>query len=213
MVLLAECLRRAGRVVTIADTTGADTPEELATRYRDCAEMNEGRSLTWVAHSNAGMYLPRVLRDRPGDIGIFVDASLPAESPPYVSASGARLQAVRSLAGAADFVPAWPDWWDTEQLQELLPDQEQRQALRRSCPRLPLSYFTAEIDVPRDWQLLHAGYLCFDGGYVGERDRMRSAGWPTAHVSLGHLGLLTGPDTVADAVRELEARLRVGNNR
>lgn len=199
---LAVCLEELGRSVRVADTAGASTPEEVAARYR--AAVPDG-PVTCVAHSNAGLYLSRLVRDRPGAVGILVDASLPVDDPPHVSAAGARLEALRELADTSGRLPGWVDWWAAEQLRELVPDADQRHALRGAGPRLPLSYFTSDIDAPEDWRTIPAGYLSFDGGYVGHRERMSSQGWPTRHVPGGHLSLLTKPREVALAIVELEA--------
>lgn len=201
---LAASLKEEGRSVVVADTDGATTPEEVAARYRDVLPNGPA---TCVAHSNAGLYLPRILRDRPGDIGIFVDASVPEDSP-HVSASGLRLHALLQLADESGQLPAWVDWWSAQQLSELLPDPEQRRILRRASPRMPLSYFTAEIDVPADWYDVPAAYVSFDGGYVSNRERMATAGRPTGHVAGGHLSLLTRPRDVASAILEMESSLR-----
>lgn len=206
---LAEALNRRGCSTTVADTDGVDTPSRLAGRYRNAARPRDGvGGATWIAHSNAGLYLPSILRERPRDIGILVDASLPDEQPPHASVTGDRLAAIRQLADESDRLPTWVDWWSVEQRAHLELDEEQLRTLRESGPRLPLSYFTAEIDVPHDWHQLPAGYLSFDGPYVDERERMAAVGWPTTHVSTGHLGLITRPGEVAEAILDLARRLR-----
>jgi hypothetical protein len=202
---LAASLKEFGRTVDLADTAGATTPGEVAARYR---KATPGTKATWVAHSNAGLYLPAILRDRPGDIGIFVDASVPCDAPPHVSASGMRLRALENLGDGSGLLTAWVDWWSDEQLTELLPDAGQRRLLRKASPRLPLSYFTAEVDVPDDWSEVPAAYVSFNGGYVRDRERMAKEGRPTRHVTGGHLNILTRPRDVAVAILDLESSLR-----
>ncbi len=202
----AEALRALGRDVTVADTRGAMRPAEVRARYVAAAPPS---AATWVGHSNAGLYLPAILRDRDGDIGIFVDASVPEDAPTCVSAQGPRLEAVRELAGPSGSVPGWVDWWSEEQLAQLLPDAGLQQVLRDDAAPLPLAYFTSPVDIPAGWVTVAAAYLSFDGGYVHSRERMAAVGWPTAHVHGQHLHLMSGPTEVVGTILDLEQQLLV----
>ncbi|MDT0267328.1 hypothetical protein RM844_13640 [Streptomyces sp. DSM 44915] len=198
-------LTARGRSVVVADTAGATTPAEVAARYRAASP---GEPAAWVAHSNAGLYLPALLGERPDDVGVLVDAALPGPAP-AASAAGERLDALRQLADPDGLLPAWDAWWGPQRLAALLPDARHRQALAESAPRLPLSYFTTPVPVPADGGTeARLAWLSFDGPYASDREAMAAAGRPTRHLPGGHLSPLTQPARVAAAIEELIGRLR-----
>lgn len=58
------------------------------------------------------------------------------------------------LADKADsdgLLPPWTSWWDEANLAGLFPDPEVRARVEREQPRLPLSYFSAQLPVPFGW--------------------------------------------------------------
>ncbi|NJQ05404.1 hypothetical protein [Streptomyces lonarensis] len=200
---LAERFGARGRVATVADTADATTPSAVAERYRRAAP---DAPVTWVAHSNAGMYLPQLLHDRPGDAGVLLDATVPG-APPHVSADGEWLATLTGLADGDGVLPPWAEWWGTEQIEELVPDQALMPLLTDGAPRLPVGYFTAAVAVPAAWQGAPLGYVAYDGPYTGVRDAMAEEGRPTRHVTGGHLALLVDPEPTVDAVLAVEEQL------
>lgn len=201
---LAQRFGERGREATVADTAGATTPAMVAEGYRRAAP---DTPVTWVAHSNAGMYLPQLLHDRPGDAGVLLDATVPG-APPHVSAAGEWLATLAGLADGEGMLPPWAAWWGPEQLEELVPERALLPLLTDGAPRLPIGYFTAAVAVPAAWRAATLGYVSYDGPYTGVRAAMADEGRPTRHVTGGHLALLVDPEPTVEAVLAVEEHLR-----
>ena len=69
--------------------------------------------------------------------------------------------------------------------------------------RLPMTYFTAEIEAPAGWTTKPAAYLAFGDTYDVERTQARRWGWPVETLQGGHLHPLVAPDSVAEALDRL----------
>jgi len=167
------------------------------------AVLPSDQPLLLVPHSNAGLYVPELIRRRSVSGVGFVDAVLPPSEgtipvapPSLVSHGGEKADSDRGL-------PVWTEWWDPDQLAGLFPSDEVRARVELEQQRLPLSYFTAAVTVPRGWDSIPAAYLCFGQTYEVERRAAERRGWPVTVLAGGHLHMLVDPDVVAGELHRL----------
>jgi hypothetical protein len=78
-------------------------------------------------------------------------------------------------------------------------------------PRLPLSYFEADIPVPAGWDANPCAYLLLSPEpYAESAAEARSRGWPVGEApGVGHLAPATEPAAVTDALLHLERSLLI----
>lgn len=162
-----------------------------------------------VPHSNAGLAVPALSERVDLRATVYVDAALPTEPPGRATplAPPGLLDFLRELADADGLLPPWTHWWDD--LTGLFPSAEARAAVEAEQPRLPLTYFTGTLPVPRDWAQRPSAYLAFGDTYAEELAFARSTGWPVRTLAGRHLHQLHDPDGVAAAVLALRGRLHV----
>ena len=109
--------------------------------------------------------------------------------------------------GHDEWLPPWSDWWGQDELARLLPDPVVRARFVRGCPRLPLAFFEEVLpDVP-GWPDAPCAYLRLSEEYREPCDEARRLGWPVIELASHHLGLMTDPETVTDAILELVGQL------
>lgn len=159
------------------------------------------RPVDAVAHSGAGAVLPGVGAALGDDLGrlVFVDAVLPPEKGAHRYSSGIRSR-VAELAGDDGSLPPWPDWWPPEALSAMLPDPGQVDLLRSDAPAAPLAWFEEEIPVPIAWSEGDNSYIRLSGAYDDELNRARQMGWQVWNMESHHLGMITNPRQVLDAI-------------
>ncbi|RLV49037.1 hypothetical protein D9V37_10690 [Nocardioides mangrovicus] len=149
-----------------------------------------------VPHSNAGYW---VAGRGPT---VFVDAALP---PPGAVRTPLAPPGLRTfLAGLADddgLLPPWTRWWDD--VDALFPDAPARRAVEAEQPRLPLTWFDQEVDVPPAWAEVPSAYLAFGDTYAEETALARSLSWPVVVIDGAHLHMLHDPAGVAAAIVSL----------
>lgn len=200
----AGALTDRGMTVAVADLRHAFSVEppawpEMVRLARRAARPLPG-DVVIVGHSGAGALLPGVgaaLGRRLARL-VFVDAILPP-------ATGVHRypEQIRSLVAglAADGqLPPWLDWWPPDTVTAMLPDPSQVTLLRSDMTGTPESWFDEEIPVPIAWTEGDALYLRLSPAYDEEVERARALGWPTTSLDSHHLGILTDPEMVADAV-------------
>ncbi|WP_109474601.1 hypothetical protein [Ornithinimicrobium cavernae] len=202
---LAASLVQAGADVTVASVTSGEAAD-ARTLVRTWAAL-AGPGATLIAHSNAG-YLAPAVRDLAGRGGrvIFMDAALPPESGPTLLAPSQFRDHISSLASDDGQLPPWTRWWSLEDLDGVIP-ADRFDELDRDCPRLPVSYFDAQIVAPQGWVDAPNAYLAFGSTYAEELAFAQKSGWPYTVVAGGHLHFLFDPATVAADVLKLTERL------
>jgi hypothetical protein len=188
-------------VPSLVDVADADDPPfwpGVVAKVNDAAVgLPRGRPLVLVAHSNAGLFVPVVVRAarRPVAGCLFVDASLPSRTGPTAAASPERLNYLRTQVTEGR-LPRWTTWWDEDDVALLFPDPQTRSMVSAEQPRLPLSYYEQQIPVPAGWDNRPCGYVLFGPPYDRMAQQARERGWDVDHVSGGHLHQLVDPDAV-----------------
>ena len=166
--------------------------------------------LVLVGHSGAGVLLPVIADALATEVAalILVDAFLPPASgsaPPVPPELMPELDAL-----ARDGVlPPWSSWLDENTLRELLPDEPMRAALVREMPRMPLTYFQANIPMPDGWSRRACAYLQLSTAHHGASAAdARSRGWAVGEIpGAHHLAIVADPIAVTEALLELEREL------
>jgi hypothetical protein len=190
---VANALRRMGHEAQVRRV------EEVA------APGGEGGGVVLVPHSNAGLRVPALVEAAGAAATVYVDAALPIGATGHTTAAPAKFRdAHRRLADEHGVLPPWTQWWDD--LGDLFPDDETREAVEAEQPRLPLSWFDERIPVPDRWAARPSAYLAFGDTYAEEQSFARAQGWPVRVIAGRHLHQLHDPAGVAVAVVDLAAR-------
>ncbi len=207
---VARTIRERGHQVTCPDLTEATLsgppywPRQVAAVAADV----DAVPAIVVGHSGAGPLLPAVGRALGRIDGyVFVDAGLPNPGRSWVETAPRQL--VERLRGMAQdgWLPPWPEWWAADQLAQLLPEPDLRARFVGSCPRLPMALFEEPQAAAPDWPEAPCAYLLLSQAYRAAADRAGALGWPVLELPSTHLGLLTEPELVADALLDLARRL------
>jgi hypothetical protein len=159
-----------------------------------------------VPHSNAGLHVPYLSAGLDVRATVYVDAALPLAGGPTTRL--APLGFRDFLAGLADpdgLLPPWTHWWDD--LADLFPNEAVRAAVEAEQPRLPLTWFDREVEVPEDWAARPSAYLGFGETYAEELAFARAQGWPVRTLPGRHLHQLHDPAGVARELLALVAEL------
>lgn len=178
-------------------------------------DVPDQRSVVLIGHSGAGPLLPAIGAIVPQPIAayLFVDARLP-------SGGTSRLEAIatedptsaaerRAALDAGERFPAWTD----DDLGQLVPDADRRQALLDELRPRGRDYWTEELPDVRGWPDAPCGYLAFSPPYRSAADRARHAGWPVRLLPAGHFHQLVDPAAVADALVDLLAEFPIRSQR
>lgn len=200
-------LSRVGWDVVVAAHAGSPpgSADEVAAAF--VAALAPTKDWVLVPHSNAGLFAPVLARQRSVKAVVYVDARLPGSGrQPMSSAASLRFHA--GLADDDGLLPLWSDWWDDD-VGYLFPSPESRRRCESEMRRLPLSYFSSDID-GTGWDSLPSAYLAFGDVYAAERNSSVEAGFPVATIeSAAHLHMLIDPAAVARHIEQLLAGLGV----
>ncbi|HMJ75186.1 MAG TPA: hypothetical protein VK507_04395 [Iamia sp.] len=196
---VADVLADRGHEVVVPDRRGAmatgDPAAFVAAAAADPSSPSGGRVDAVVGHSGAGPLLPAIA-ERTATRCVFVDAGLPVDGPdPF-------LDRLRDLA-VDGVLPPWSTWFGPDVLATLVPDPAHRTAIEADEPRVPLAFYEAQR--PRVPLPAQAGYVLLSEAYRAEADRAAALGWAVVEHPSTHLGLVTDPDGVADAILEVLA--------
>jgi pimeloyl-ACP methyl ester carboxylesterase len=179
------------------------------------ATAGAGSPAVLVGHSGGGLLLPTVADALTAEIAalIFVDTFLPPTRGSAPLAPPGSIGQLRSLA-TRGVLPPWSTWFGEEAMRELVPDDALRAALEREMPRLPLSYFEANIPLPDCWEETPCAYLLLSREpYAKSAADARARGWPVTELQgVRHLAPATEPATVTDALLDLERLLLVDDS-
>ncbi len=200
-------LRRTGWSVVECKSAAAapDSWEDVLDGF--VADLPASRELVLVPHSNAGLYVPALSRERHVAAALFVDAGLPPADGAAPLAPAAFYDFLSGLAGGDDRLPPWTQWWDDADADGLFPGPAARERVENEQLRLPLAYFRGSVPVPAGWDERPCGYLAFGETYADERQRAQALGWPVQTLAGRHLHTLVKPREVAAAITQLLASL------
>jgi hypothetical protein len=97
----------------------------------------------------------------------------------------------------------------SDAMRELVPDERVRADLEAEMPRLPLSYFEANVPLPNDWATRHpCAYVLLSTPYGQSATEARAYDWPTIEIDgVQHLAIATNPIPVTEALLDLERSL------
>jgi hypothetical protein len=151
-----------------------------------------------VVHSGAGALVPAIATLAPVRSVVFVDALLPHPGESWFSGVPEELGAhLRGMAKGGK-LPPWHAWWPKGAMERLLPDRAAGAAFLAEQTELPLAYF--EEAAPEIALTTPSAYLQLSEAYAGDADVAEGAQWPVLRLNLNHLGMLTHPHPVADAI-------------
>ncbi|CAN5421657.1 hypothetical protein BH24ACT9_BH24ACT9_01400 [soil metagenome] len=153
-------------------------------------------------HSGAGHYLPIVAPAVQPQGLALIDAVLPPQSGTVTPSAEFRAE-LDGLVEADGHLPPWSQWWGEHELARLLPDADLRAAIREECPRLPLSFYDAVLEVPDGWARPWASYLRLSEAYEATAVAAAARSWPVRRRDGSHLDTATHPYQVAGDLMEL----------
>lgn len=183
------------------------TPSATDPSWRDWAaelarEVPSLREPVLVGHSAAGLLLPSLARPLDASALIFADARIPPAGGMITPAEPEFLQFLRGLVADDGRMPPWSRWWGDDVAEELLPDGKVRAQFEADLPRLPLSWFEDNADVPI-WENVPAGYLQLSKLYDAELHEALRRGWPVRHLDGTHVHPVIDPEATAEAIAAL----------
>jgi alpha-beta hydrolase superfamily lysophospholipase len=163
-----------------------------------------------VGHSGAGLLLPAIADALTVEVAalVFVDSFLPPVSGSLRLAPAGLMSQLRALASDG-VLPPWSSWFGEDAMRELIPDDRLRAAVEEEMPRLPLSYFEANVPLPAGWSARPCAYLLLGGEpFAKSVAQARDQGWATADIAgVGHLAMASDPIAVTDTLLDLERAL------
>ena len=208
---VADRLRAGGLKVTVPSLLAVGEggppywPRVVAAVAASVAETGPGESLVLVTHSNAGLFVPVLIRDLNRLVSrvVFADATIPGPGTWEPVVDQDFLSFLRGRVGPDRRLPRWTEWWDERAVAALFPDPATRRALTAEQPRLPLAYYLDQVPVPSGWSERACAYLQFSDGYQEMADQAGALGWPVVRLPGEHLHQIVDPDGVAGALIEL----------
>ena len=199
---VAVILRRRGRpTLTYAAVPAVLTGQNVLDSF--CAALPSDQDLVLIAHSNAGVFVPELVRQRRVVAAVFVDAVLPPAGGQMPLAPPKLLAVLREKADAQGQLPIWTSWWTEEVVAGLFPDPRTRAQVEIEQQQLPVAYFEGVRPVPERWDEIPVAYLAFGDTYATQRDLALQRHWPVHTLAGGHLHMLIDPSGVATELTQL----------
>ena len=168
------------------------------------SQISKETSLTLVAHSGAGPLLPAIRAElaNPVNAYVFVDAGIPRDG-------ATRLDLMRSEDSewakqfqehleSGGYFPSW----SSEDLREIIPDENLRNRLVPEINPRALDFFTEPIPVFEGWPDAPCVYILFSEPYKGAAQQARQSDWQTYELESGHFHMLVDPKAVTDLLIE-----------
>ena len=168
------------------------------------SHISKKTSLTLVAHSGAGPLLPAIRAELANQVNayVFVDAGIPRDG-------ATRLDLMRSedSVWAMQFQEylenggRFPNW-SSEDLREIIPDENLRNRLVDEINPRALKFFTEPIPVFEGWPDAPCVYILFSEPYKSAAVQARESGWQTYELESGHFHMLVDPKAVTGLLIE-----------
>lgn len=206
--LVADDMRQRGLKVIVPALV--DIPDSAEPFWKQHAEsisqalsdIPKESAVTLVAHSGAGPLLPVMRQSIPNPVHayVFVDAGIPRDG-------ATRLDLMKTED---------PDWarqfqeeleqgerfpsWSSDDLCEIIPDENVRQQLVAELRPRGLDFFTEPIPVFDGWPDAPCTYIQFSAPYEKPAAQARAAGWSTYKLEAGHFHMLVDEKAVTDLI-------------
>lgn len=204
----AESLRQSGWSATICDLpAGRATAQDVMDSFLEA--LPQGPPLVLIPHSNAGLFVPHLARERNVVATVFVDAALPPAEGSTALAPIALYAVLETRAGQDGLLPPWTQWWDEADVNELFPSKAIQRRVEEEQVRLPLAYFRTDLPVPAGWADMPAAYIAFGDTYADARRQAERWRWPVETLPGRHLHMLVAPQQVAQTLTGMLARLGI----
>ena len=208
--LVADDLRQRDMEVIVPALI--DSPDSEKPYWKQHAEsvsqalsgISKETSLTLVAHSGAGPLLPAIRAElaNPVNAYMFVDAGVPR-------AGATRLELMRSED--SDWAKQFQEYlenggrfpnWSTDDLSEIIPDENLRSRLVSEINPRALDFFTEPIPVFEGWPDAPCIYILFSEPYKSAAAQAHESGWQTYELASSHFHMLVDPKAVTDLIIE-----------
>jgi hypothetical protein len=149
-----------------------------------------------VGFSGAGVTLPAVAAAVGARRVVWVDAMMPARA--GATTPSDELRAMVAPLVRDGRIADWTTWWGPDALDELLPDERLRAAVRGEGHQLPADFYDVAVPVPDRWPEDGARYVQLSPAYDGDAAEARARDWPVlGSDDGGHLDVATQPERVA----------------
>lgn len=152
-----------------------------------------------VAFSGSGVLMPLIANARPPARAVFVDAVLPAASGRHTVPSAPLREFVAGLRAehaGGERLPRWTQWWDPQELADLLPDAEFRAELEAASPQLPASFYDEAVGMAPGWEPPTVDYVQLSAAYDAEAAEASRRGWQVHRIDGTHLSVATDPQSL-----------------
>ena len=168
------------------------------------ADIPKEETVTLIGHSGAGPLLPAIRQSilNPVRAYVFVDAGIPRDG-------ASRLDLIKSED---------PEWakqfeenlrcggqfpnWSSEDLQEIIPDENLRNQLVAEIHPRGWGFFTEPIPVFQEWPDAPCIYIRFSAPYEKPAAQARRSGWQVYELRAGHFNILVDASAVTDIIVE-----------
>ena len=206
--LVSDQLRQLGQRVVVpilSDSTASREPfwkQHAESVAQALIHIPRNQRLVLVAHSGAGPLLPAIRQAIPNPIHayVFVDAGIPRNG-------ASRLDLMKSED------PEWANQfevklrrggkfptWSSEDLREIIPDENLRKQLFAEIHPRGLDFFTEPIPVFDGWPDAPSVYIQFSAPYERPATQARQSGWATYELRVGHFHMLVDAKTVTELI-------------
>ncbi|PSL58163.1 thioesterase domain-containing protein [Saccharothrix carnea] len=208
---LAGALAELGHPVVLLDlrvtVNAAPVHQRLLGVFADAVEdsLVEG-DLVLVGHSGAGPLLPAFADalETPVRGLVFLDADLPTPGRSWRDDAPAERMAHLKTIARDGLMPRWDLWFAPEALSAMVPDVRLLEEIVAEAPEVPLAF----LKEPRPTVAWTGpcSYVRLSPAYDSAASAARELGWPVVEVDSHHLGAVTSPEVVAEALVPLLSR-------
>jgi hypothetical protein len=162
-------------------------------------------SIILVGHSAAGAYLPVIAANLSQKISayIFVDARLPQRRASLADQDSPNEVEQRKGLATDGLLPPWSQWFGAGVMEEILPDEGQREQFTDELRPIPLSLFQEKITYSSNWPDAPCAYLRFSDFYKPLAYEAREQGWLVESIEAEHLYPVNHPQQTATMIVQL----------
>jgi hypothetical protein len=158
--------------------------------------------LTLVAHSGTGPLLPAIRAgiSNPIHAYVFVDAGIPKDGWSRLGLMREEnIQWAEQLQAELECGDRFPNW-SSEELREIIPDENLRDQLVAEIHPRALDFFIEPLPVFQDWPEAQCIYILFSPPYARAEIQAKQLGWKTYKLEAGHFHMLVDPLTVTEMI-------------